>query len=663
MTAQLNEAQFLQRAQSLHAKQQFDLLFDLAQSSVNIMPHSYPCWTYLGVAARALGRWPDAEAAFCRASSLKPSSPAALNNHAIALKSLGRLDEAEALFKRIIDLDPGYAQGYSNLGNVYQARRQFQKAIVAYERAIELDPSQASAWNNLGNARRSLGDIEKAESAYLTAVRVNTDHYDAYINLGNACQERRESDRAATYYAEALARVKEPKVRLALSGHLAHVLGHQCDWDGVRKLGGAHLEGALTGRLPPFVALNFCDDPAFQLVCAQTYVQRSSVPRRAHINARHLQPGERLRIGYFGSDFHDHATLYLMAGLLRAHDTENFEVHVFSYGAETSGKWREAVAHSVEHFHDVSALSDIELVSRVRAASLDVAIDLKGHTQGTRLNVFGYGLAPTQISYLGYPGSTGADFIDYIVADKTVIDQASRGSYCERVIYLPYTYQPNDDAREIAPGAMSRSECGLPDGAFVFCCMNHNYKITSAEFSIWMSLLANVDDAVLWLLKSNSGAEENLRAAAIAAGIDPSRLIFAPHIPHAEHLARYRHADLFLDTFTVNAHTTASDALWSGVPVLTKLGQQYAARVAASLLKAHGCPELITRSEEDYAARALELALDREQLALLREKVAANRATEALFDTVRYTRHFEEALLRAHSAALSGERADIFIGA
>jgi predicted O-linked N-acetylglucosamine transferase (SPINDLY family) len=352
-----------------------------------------------------------------------------------------------------------------------------------------------------------------------------------------------------------------------------------------------------------------------------------------------------VRLGYFSADFHDHATMHLMAGLLREHDRARFEIHAYSYGRTPGGAQREALLGRVDHFADVADLSDRAVVELARGHGLDLAIDLKGYTRNGRSQLFAHRLAPVQVSYLGYPGTSGADFFDYLIADAVVVPDAELAHYSERVVRLPHSYQPNDDRRAIAPAQTTRARFGLPETGFVFCCFNQNYKIGPREWAIWMRLLQRVDGSVLWLLRSNKWAEANLRRAAKQAGVAPTRLVFAGRLHHAEHLERHRHADLFIDTFNVNAHTTASDALWAGLPVVTRPGRQFAARVAASLLTAIDLPELIAESDEAYETLILDLATDPARLAAIRAKLAANRLTAPLFDTVRYTRDFESALL------------------
>jgi predicted O-linked N-acetylglucosamine transferase (SPINDLY family) len=333
--------------------------------------------------------------------------------------------------------------------------------------------------------------------------------------------------------------------------------------------------------------------------------------------------------------------MYLLARMFELHDKQRFEIHAFSYGGAGEDEMRARLIGAVDHFHDVTSLDDQAIANRARALGIDIAVDLKGYTEDGRPAIFAHRAAPVQLSYLGYPGTLGSDFIDYILADPVVIPPEQRAFYSEKLLLLPNSYQPNDDRRRISAQAATRSGCGLPEKGFVFCCFNNSYKITACEFDIWMRLLGQVEGSVLWLLRTNMAVETNLRREAARRGIDPARLVFADKMPLPEHLARHRCADLFLDTFNVNAHTTASDALWAGLPVLTKIGKSFAARVAASLLHAVGMQELVTDSADDYERLAFAIATDSEKLAALRHKLAQNRLTTPLFDAERYVRDVE----------------------
>ena len=364
----------------------------------------------------------------------------------------------------------------------------------------------------------------------------------------------------------------------------------------------------------------------------------------------------RLRIGYLSSDFHDHATAYLIAELIERHDRDRFEIYGYSYGADPGGAMRARLVSAFDRFTDIDALPHRDAAARIRADDIDILVDLKGHTHRARPKILAFRPAPVQVNYLGFPGTMGAPFIDYIVADEFIVPRDRQMLFAEKLAYLPDCYQPNDTRREIA-AAPGRAACGLPAQGFVFCAFNNSFKITPAFFAIWMRLLQQVPGSVLWLLESNALVRRNLGAAAVAAGVDPGRLVFAPMQPHGQHLARHRHADLFLDTLPCNAHTTASDALWAGLPVLTCVGETFAGRVAGSIVRAAGLAELATNSPRDYEAQALALARDPARLAGIRSRLGAGREKLPLFDMAKRTRDLEALYARMAEICRSGRPA------
>jgi predicted O-linked N-acetylglucosamine transferase (SPINDLY family) len=351
----------------------------------------------------------------------------------------------------------------------------------------------------------------------------------------------------------------------------------------------------------------------------------------------------KIRIGYYSSDFHDHATAHLMTELFELHDKNNFELIAFSFGPDTKDEMRQRLAKAFEQFIDVRFKSDKDIALMSRDMGIDIAVDLKGCTKDHRMDIFSYRAAPIQVNYIGFPGTMAAEYIDYIIADPTLIPIESQQHYSEKVVYLPNSYQVNDRQRVISEKVFNKEELGLPKDSFTFCCFNNNYKITPHTFDGWVRILKAVEDSVLWLFEDNPTAVINLRKEAQTKGIDPNRLVFAKRMKLPEHLARHRAADLFIDTLPYNAHTTASDALWAGLPVLTCMGESFASRVAASLLNAIELPELITTTQEQYEATAIELATNPEKLKAIKDKLEKNRLTTALFDTPRFTKHIEAA--------------------
>ncbi|WP_235398939.1 O-linked N-acetylglucosamine transferase, SPINDLY family protein [Sphingomonas sp. SRS2] len=477
----------------------------------------------------------------------------------------------------------------------------------------------------------------------------------AYNNLGNLLRGMYRYDEALDCYRRALAIAPD---YAAARAHKLDLEAHICDWEGIAAdRAGIPRLGVESAAVPPFMMFALDDHPArhrarSERLVAETYRATPMPPSPPLPRPPHM--AGRLRIGYFSADFHNHATLYLMARLFELHDRDRFAVHAYSYGPDQDDEMRRRLRGAVEVFRDVRHLGDREVAELARGDAIDIAIDLKGYTTGTRSGIFAFRPAPVQINYLGYPGTMGADFIDYIIADPVVIPARLRGAYSEKIITLPYSYMASDDRRAIADGPVTRTDMALPENAFVFACFNNSYKISADVFDIWMRLLGKVEGSVLWLLRANRWAEANLANEAARRGIDPARLIFADKLPPAEHLARQRLADMFLDTFAFNAHTTASDALWGGLPIVTKLGESFSARVAGSLLNAVGLPDLITDDEGDYERLALDLATHPEKLAAIRARLAARRLTAPLFDSARHTRHVEQGYVEAYRRHAEG---------
>lgn len=645
---------------------------------------SLELYNILGAACIALGDFPGAEAAFRAAIDVDGRHAELHSNLGAALEPQGKLDEATVVYRHAIALNPDKASPHYNLGNVLRRQHVLPQAIACYERAIALKPDYFEAFNNLGLAFQEQNALTQAVNCYQHALSLNPGYAEAYNNLGLAAKGLGDPERAVQCYKQALAlQPGSPKalhniatVLLDINDYdgVIQVLDlllsftpddalaqrqkafaqmHVCDFSANRDMP-APVDQAADGLMPPpFIMLPFFDDGAQQLAYSRLWA-RSLVREQAPTAARNEASDGRIRIGYFSADFHSHATMFLMAGLLRTHDRKRFEITAYSYGEIVDAEVRGQLEGQVDRLVDIRSMADQDIAELTRSHGLDIAIDLKGYTGQARSRLFSGRLAPVQINYLGYPGSMGADGIDYIIADPVVIPPSSRDFYSEQVIYLPGSYQPNDDQRAIAETGATRADFGLPEDGFVFCCFNHTYKICPKVFDIWMRLLDRTEGSVLWLLGSKETAKVNLRKEAALRGIDPDRLIFADGLPHDEHLARLRLADLFVDTFAVNAHTTASDALWAGVPVVTLAGEQFAARVGASLLHAVGLPDLVTDNVADYEALIARLAGDPQELAAVRARLAENRLSQPLFDTARYTAAIERAFETVHQRRLDG---------
>ena len=406
--------------------------------------------------------------------------------------------------------------------------------------------------------------------------------------------------------------------------------------------------GTLNKSIHPLAMLSVEDSPIRHLLRSKIYAKEKFSKKTSPLLVKPKNNKERIRIGYFSSDFREHPVGYLIAKVIEKHDRNKFEIFAYSLISNKKDELQKRFTKSFDVFNDVSGMSDEEIVLLSRNQNIDIAIDLNGYTKDNRSSIFSYRVAPIQINFLGFPGTMGTDFIDYIISDQHVIPFNKRKYYTEKKIYLPNTYMPTDNTRELSKKSISRSDMGLPDEAFVFCCFNTNYKITCIEFDIWMRLLCKVKGSVIWLRRSNSISEKNIIKEAKKRNIDTSRLVFADKVPMDVHLARYKLADLFLDTFNFNAHTTATEALWAGLPVITKQGESFAARVASSLLNAIGLKELVLKTESEYEEMILELSTNLSKLTAIKKKLVANRLSKPLFDTKLYTKHLECGYLKAY---------------
>ncbi len=601
---------------------------------------------------------PDAAlAAFDDAVKLRPDYPEAIYNRATVLQQQSKLEAALADYGRAIELRNDYADAINNAGIVLQELGRASDAIDLYRRLLAGMPDHADARNNLGTALLAEGAFEEARQAFERALTLRPDFPEAFCNLGNAWRELGNLPEAIAAYRNAL-RLR-PDFADAFS-QLAYHRAQACAWDDHHADQEKLLDMVRRGiRVPPFYLFSTPASAGDQLVCARQWIEPIRPPRDAAFSHA-VSPGRgRIRLGYLSGDFHQHATAGLMAELFERHDRDRFEVFAYSYGPDDNSPMRARLARGFDRFVDIRAASHRDAARRIHADQIDILIDLKGYTRHARPAISAHRPAPVQVSYLGYPATMGADFIDYIIVDPVVVPESQQPFFSERLVHLPCSYQVNDRRREMTAGR-SRQDYGLPAEGFVFCCFNNSYKLSPALFDIWMRLLRSIPGSVLWLLEANQLVKENLRSEAGKRGVDPARLVFAPMLPSAEHLGRHRHADLFLDNLPCNAHTTASDALWGGVPVLTCSGETFAGRVAGSLLTAVGLPELVTSSLEQYEQTAMALARDPQRLTALRQALQKNRDTCALFDLPRLTANIETAYGRMWQTWLSGERPAAF---
>jgi predicted O-linked N-acetylglucosamine transferase (SPINDLY family) len=638
------------------AGEEVDALENL-NKAIELKPDYVEAHSNRGIVLKDLGRFDEALSSYGKAMELKPDVAEVYLNRGVALHELRRFDEALNSYETAIAFKPDYAEAYLNLGSALKELTRLDDALASYDKAIALKIGYAEAYYNRGIALTELKRLDDALASYEKAIALKLDYAEAFNNRGNALRELQRLDDALVSYEKAIA--LKPDNGFLLGIKLLTQL-NLCNWNNLQDQL-RELESSIEEKLkvtPPFAILGLADNPELHLNAARIYVNEKHPAASAFSKPESRTSNRKIRIGYYSADFHNHATSYLIAELFEAHDSQRFELYGFSFGPDTQDAMRSRVSSGFDHFFDVANKGDREVARMSRDLGIDIAVDLKGFTKDSRMGIFAQRCAPVQINYLGYPGTLAAPYFDYIVADKTLIPQESQQYYTEKIIYLPHSYQVNDSKRKISPKLFTREGLGLPESGFVFCCFNNNYKIRAETFDVWTRLLKTVSGSVLWLLEDNSTAAKNLRNEAEIRGVDSTRLVFAPRINLDEHLARHRVADLFIDTLPYNAHTTASDALWAGVPVLTRIGQSFAARVAASLLNAMDLPELITNTQEEYESRAIELANDPLQLVGIKKKLERNRETSPLFNGELFARHIEAAYAEIHRRCLSGEKPD-----
>jgi protein O-GlcNAc transferase len=636
----------------LHRQHQLEAAEAAYRLVISLNPGIAAVHNNLGTVLKDRGLLDGALAAFDDAIALQADYAEAFYNRATVLQQQARLEEALAAYGCAMALRRNYADAINNAGIVLQELGRTSEAVDLYRQLLEQMPAHADACNNMGAALLAEGRADEAQAEFEQALAHKPDFHQAFCNLGNARRELGDLSGAIAAYREAL------RLRPDDAGAFSQLIYHRaqaCAWDGYEADQERLVDMARRGiRVPPFYLLSTPASASDQLICAQHWAASISPPRTALFHHGPCAKRERIRLGYLSGDFHQHATAQLMAELFECHDRHRFEVFAYSYGSDDRGPMRARLAAAFDRLVDIRALSHREAADLIHADEVDILVDLKGYTHHARPAITAYRPAPVQVSYLGYPATMGADFIDYIIVDPFVVPTNQQPFFSERLVHLPRSYQVNDRRREVADARRSRLDFGLPAEGLVLCSFNNSYKISPVFFDIWMRLLRAVPGSVLWLLEANPLVPGNLRFEAEKRGVDSGRLIFAPVVPPAEHLGRHRYADLFLDTLPCNAHTTASDALWAGLPVVTCSGDTFASRVAGSLLMAIDIPELVTNSLEEYEQAALALAQAPQRLIALRQKLQHNRNASALFDLPKLTGNIEAAYTRMWQTWLAG---------
>jgi predicted O-linked N-acetylglucosamine transferase (SPINDLY family) len=655
--------ELFEQAQSLHLEGQLEKAIDLYGLVIGGMPKRADAYYKRANALNGLGRAEEALRDYDRAISLNPSYAYAWCNRGSVLERLGRRQEALASYDRALDVDPKDSLTHYNRGSVLKDLGRFEDALASYEAAIGCNADFADAYANRGNVLQELQRHEEAVQSFARAIALKPGMAEGFQGRGVSLRALKRLDQALEDYNKAAELDPNGKYLLGIRREIKMQV---CRWDGFREDLDLIAQGVAEGKpvCTPLTLAALLDSPPLLLSAAQIWVRDrvcdkqdtdSNLEPIAEVSRASVSPqgSRKIRIGYFSADFRTHPVAYLTAGLFERHDRTKFEVTAFAFGPKASDPMVARLTRAFERFIDVRQKSDLEVAALARDLKLDIAVDLNGFTEHCRTKIFAARAAPIQVSFLGYPGTMGARFMDYLIADGMVVPRAHQPHYAEKIVYLPGSFLPFDSSYAIADRTFAREELGLPTRGFVFCCFNNSYKITPEVFDRWMRILSRTENGVLWLQRADAAVSANLRTEAFRRGIDERRLVFADRTATLpDHLARLRVADLFIDTFPYNAHATALDALWAGLPLLTYPGESFASRVAASLLRSAGLPELIAQSPSEYEEKAIDLAANPARLVQLR-RVLEGRDT-LLFDTERYTRNLEAAYAAVHERHRAG---------
>ena len=598
-----------------------------------------------------------AETKYKKLLNFLPNNIDLLTNLGTIALQKGKLEEGVKIINRSLLINPNQSTAHNNCGNALKELKRFDEAVTSYDRAIELKLNDVEVYSNRGLALQELKKTDEALASYDRAISLKPDYADAYFNRGITLHKLNRLDKALASFNRAI------ELKLDIDFLLSYSLFTKmklCIWDDLSQRLNELTKKIINNEKAalPFSMLALIDKPEIQKKTNEIYVKKECPTINVLPKIKRYPKHSKIRIGYFSADFHNHATMHLMAELFECHDKNCFELIAFSFGPDIQDQWRQRIFFCFDQFVDVRLKSDREISLLARKMEIDIAIDLKGFTRNCRTNIFAEGSAPIQVSYLGYPCTMAADYIDYLIADSILIPEEKQQHYSEKIVYMPNSYQVNVSKRNISETSLMRHEFGLPDTGFVFCCFNNNYKITPTIFAGWMRILKAVENSVLWLIESNKVASKNLIKEAKKFGINEDRLVFATYATVEEHLNRIKLADLFIDTLPCNAHTTTSDALRMGLPVLTCIGSSFASRVAASLLNAVNLPELITTTQEQYESFAIKLAMHPEKLNTIKEKLLKNLPTAALYDTQLFVRHLESAYLNMYDRYQKGLNPD-----
>lgn len=650
-----NRASVLHDLGVVHAQRgEFERAEELVRRAVEIAPEKGTYRLTLASIFADRNLLEDAVDSYERVLAITPESADVLVGYGTVLSRCGRHEAAIASFSRAFAIRPDHVGAYCNCGIVLASLGRFSEAITHYDHALSIDPTCVVALGNRGVALGDLGRDDEAMRSYDQALAIKPEYPDALNNRAVLFMKMRAFERAAQEFARLIDLM--PDYSHALDNKLRAEM-MVCNWKSYTADREVLCGQVRAGKraVQPFAFLALSGNAEDIFVCAKTFATHAFPPSNKPLWSGERYKHDRIRVAYLSADFREHAVSYLIADLIDHHDKAKFEVSAWSFRSEKEDAMQLRLRKSFEQFYDVENLTDAQIAVRLREQEIDIVVDLMGYTQGCRTEILAHRAAPIQVNYIGYVGSMGASYIDYIIGDDVIIPVEHEANYSEKIARLPDVYQVNDSRRVIASRTPTRAEVGLPETGFVFCCFNNSYKITPDVFEVWMRLLKHIEGSVLWLVEGSATVSRNLWSEAEARGVRADRLVFAQYVSPPEYLARYRLADLFLDTLPYNAGTTASDALWVGLPVLTCMGSAFQGRMASSLLRALGLPELITRNYADYEAMAIQLATTPALLGELKARLDRNKNTHPLFDVARFTRHIESAYTTMYERYQHGE--------
>ena len=644
-------------------KKRYDEAISCYQKSLQFNPTDISAIFNIGLSLQEKRQFDEAITYYQKALQINPRLDEAYGRIGLALQEKEQIDEAIRFHMKAIELNPKNLIALLGLGTTLEEKGLFDEAITYYKKVLELIPNHIASLNNLGNCLKDNGSIDEAIDCYQKAIQLQPNHEQSFFNLAYAFQEKGQIDDAIVCFKKVIQINPDHTEAFIL---LTNGMQQTCNWQEFKaltpKLDRLTRKALDTGKKSPegpFMSFTRTVDPSINFAIAKSWsrdIEKAMSNRKIHFSFDDRKMHKtKIVIGYLSNRFGNTATAHLMLSLFGLHNRDEFSINCYSYGKDDGSYYRARIEQDSDKFVDISSLSDEASARCINEDQVDILVDLKGYTKNNRLAIFALRPAPIQLSYLGFVCTTGADFIDYFITDKIVTPEDHSPYYSEKLIYMPHCYLVNDHTQSISNKNWEKVDFGMPESCFVFCSFNQPYKIDPIIFDVWMKILQQVPESVLWLLYGNKTAEENLRRQAETRGVKSDRIIFSKSLPKDEHLARLKLADLALDTRTVNGHTTTSDALWAGVPVVTLQGSHFASRVSSSILSALKVPELITYSTEEYEALAVQLAINTFKLKEIRQKIALNRIVEPLFDTPRFVRNLETAYKEMWKIFLAGE--------